>query len=211
MCLLYGISGEISAMRRVALLMAFGSYFGLLAGAASAEVRVTEKTGSYVIAGRSGAALLDAMDRRGPKHGFLTRAIAQTRYSISWRIEWGETRKACRVKRLDGDLSITYTYPRIAGRLPRGLSGKWARFLAGVQKHEQMHGRLARQMARAAEKSVARLTVANDPGCRKARLAAKQRMSAVYADYEARQLSFDSKEHRGGGPVEDLIEALIRR
>ena len=39
-----------------------------------------------------------------------------------------------------------------------------------------MHGRLARQMAKAAEKSVGRLIVANDPGCRKARLAAKQRM-----------------------------------
>ena len=54
-------------------------------------MKVTEKTGSYAVAGRSGAALLGAMDRRGPKHGFLTRAIAQTRYAISWTIEWGET------------------------------------------------------------------------------------------------------------------------
>lgn len=198
-------------MRRVALLMALGVCFGLLAGTASAGVRVTENTGSYAIAGSSGTALLDAMDRRGPKHGFLTRAIAQTRYAISWRIEWAETSRACRVKRLDGELAITYTYPRVAGRLQRGLDRRWAKFLAGVRKHEEMHGRLARQMAKAAEKSVARLTVANDPGCRRARLAAKRRMSAVYADYEARQLSFDTREHRAGGPVEDLIEALIRR
>ena len=198
-------------MRRVALVLAIGGCLSLLAGAASAEVRVTEKTGSYAISGRSGAALLDAMDRRGPKHGFLTRAIAQTRYAMSWRIEWGESSRSCRVRRLDGTLAITYTYPRVTGRLPGGLHRKWSRFLAGVQKHEQVHGRLARQMARAAEKSVGRIEVANDPGCRKARLEAKRQMSAVYADYEARQLGFDSKEHRSGGPVEHLIEELIRR
>ena len=86
------------------------------AGEASADVKVTEKTRNYAIAGKSGAALLDAMDRRGPKHGFLTRAIAQTRYSVSWKIEWGETRTACRVKRVEGELAITYTYPRVTER-----------------------------------------------------------------------------------------------
>ena len=52
----------------------------------------------------------------------------------------GRDATACRVKRLDGELAITYTYPRVAGRLPRGLDRKWARFLAGVRKHEEMHG-----------------------------------------------------------------------
>ncbi len=198
-------------MRPVALWLAIGGCLGLLAGTASAEVRVTEKTGSYAISGRSGAALLDAMDRRGPKHGFLTRAIAQTRYAMSWKIEWGESAKSCRVRRLAGELAITYTYPHVSGRLPADLHRKWATFLAGVQNHEQMHGRLARQMARAAEKSVGRLTVANDPGCRKGRREAKRRMNAVYADYEARQLAFDAREHRSGGPVEHLIEELVRR
>lgn len=198
-------------MRRVALMLAFGGCLSLAAGAASAGVRVSESHGSYAIAGRSGIALLDAMDRRGPKHGFLTRAIAQTHYSIAWRIEWGEKARACRIRRLDGELAITYTYPRVSGPLPAGLRRKWATFFAGVKKHEEMHARLARQMATAAEKSVARLTVANDPGCRKARRAAKRRMDAVYADYEARQVAFDTREHRAGGAVEKLIEALIAR
>ena len=197
-------------MRRVALILAMGGCLGLVAGAASAGVKVTETHGSYPIGGRSGVALLDAMDRRGPKHGFLTRAIAQTRYSIAWRIEWGESAATCRVKRIDGELAITYTFPRVSGALPPGLERKWTRFLAGVRKHEEAHARMARQMARAAEKSVAALTVANDPGCRKARLAAKRRMDVVYADWEARQLAFDTREHRPGGPVERLIEALIR-
>jgi predicted secreted Zn-dependent protease len=201
---------EIATMRRVAFLVAFGGCVGLLADAAAAGVKISEKTTSYAISGRSGAELLDAMDRRGPKHGLLTRAIAQTRYAISWRIEWGETRKACRVKKLDGDLEILYTFPRVTGTLRGDLARKWPKFLAGVHKHEREHGRIARQMAAAAEKSVARLTVPNDPGCRKAKLAAKRRMSAVYADYESRQLRFDDREHRGGGQVEKLIDDLMR-
>jgi predicted secreted Zn-dependent protease len=180
------------------------------AGEAAAGVKVSEKTRSYEIAGKTGAALLASMDRRGPKHGFLTRAIAQTRYSVSWTIEWGETRTACRVNSIDGVLDITYTYPS-AGDLPPGLERRWARFLAGVRKHEKAHGDIARQMARAVEKSVGRLSIDNDPGCRKARREAKERMTAIYAAYEARQIKLDAREHRNGGRVEGLIEALVGR
>jgi predicted secreted Zn-dependent protease len=179
-----------------------------VAGEAAAGVKVSETTRSYEVAGKTGAALLAVMDRRGPKHGFLTRAIAQTRYSISWTIEWGETHTACRVKSIDGKLDITYTYPE-AQDLPRGLELRWDKFLAGVKKHEKVHGDIARQMTRAVEKSVAKLSINNDPGCRKARAEVKGRTAAIYADYEARQIKFDAREHRNGGKVEGLIEALM--
>ena len=187
--------------------MLFGACVAV-AGEAAAGVKVSERTRGYEIAGKTGAALLAAMDRRGPKHGFLTRAIAQTRYSVSWTIEWGETRTACRVKSIDGKLDVTYTYPD-ARELPRGMERRWASFLAGVRKHEKAHGDTARQMAKAVEKSVARVSIKNDPGCRKARAEVKGRMAAIYADYEARQIKFDAREHREGGPVEGLIDRLV--
>lgn len=193
------------AWARIAL---FGACV-VAAGEASAGVKVSEKTRGYEISGKTGDALLVAMDRRGPKHGFLTRAIAQTRYSVSWTIEWGETRTACRVKSIDGKLDITYTYPSTRD-LPPGLERRWTRFLAGVKTHEKTHGDMARQMARAVEKSVAKLSVDNDPGCRKARAEMKGRMEAIYAGYEARQIKFDTREHREGGPVEGLIDRLVR-
>lgn len=180
-----------------------------VAGEAAAGVKVSETTRGYEISGKTGAALLAAMDRRGPKHGFLTRAIAQTRYSVSWTIEWTETRSACRVKSIDGKLDITYTYPD-ARELPRGMQRRWTRFLAGVKKHEKAHGDMARQMARAVEKSVAKLSIGNDPGCSKTRREVKRRTAAIYADYETRQISFDEREHREGGRVEGLVEALVR-
>ncbi len=181
-----------------------------VAGEAGAGVKVSEKTRGYEISGKTGAALLAAMDRRGPRHGFLTRAIAQTRYSMSWTIEWGETRTACRVKKIDGELDITYTYPFTKG-LPPTLHRRWNRFLAGVKKHEKVHGDMAREMAKAVEKSVARLSIRNDPGCRKSRAEVKRRTAAIYAKYEARQIKFDAREHRDGGKVERLIDALVER
>ena len=36
-------------------------------------------------------------------------------------------------------------------------------------------------------------------------------MTAIYADYEARQIKFDAREHREGGRVEGLIGALTGR
>lgn len=175
---------------------------------ALAGVKVKERTSTYGIAGRSGEDLIAAMDRKGPRHGFLTRAIAQTRYSVGWTIEWGETRTACRVKRADGELSITYFYPKVTSPMSADLGRRWTRFMSGVRRHEQMHGTMARQMAKAVERSISGLTIRDDPGCVKARREAKRRMSAVYADYEARQVAYDAREHRTGGPVEKLITAL---
>lgn len=197
------------ALRKVAALMTIG----LLAAAApaTAGVKVSVKTTSYDIAGRTGAALLGAMDKRGPKHGFLTRAIAQTRYAVTWELEWGEARGACRLKRADARLDITYTYPRVEGGVPRDLGKRWQGFMAGVRKHEETHGSLARQMAKAAEKSITGLRTAGDTGCAKAKREVRRRLDGIYRDYEARQARFDTREHRSGGPVDRLLKGLLSR
>lgn len=183
----------------------------LVAVPAHAGVKIVEKTSNYRISGRTGAELIAQMDRRGPRHGFLTRAIAQTRYSVSWTIEWGESRKACRIKSIDGDLAITYFYPTVTSSMSPDLKRRWSHFMTGVRRHESTHGTLARQMAKAVERSLSGLSVRNDPGCGKARREAKRRMQAIYDDYEARQVRFDKREHRNGGPVEKLITALEKR
>lgn len=184
---------------------------GLALGATSADAgtRVSARTQSYEISGKTGAALLDDMDRRGPRQGFLTRAIAQTSYSLSWTIEWAETRSACRVSSVDGVVDITYTYPAAKGLSP-ALERRWNRFLSGVRRHERVHGDIARQMARAIERSVSRVYVGDDRGCRKARAQTKRIMAEITDDHEARQRRYDLREHREGGAVERLIDQLIK-
>jgi predicted secreted Zn-dependent protease len=178
---------------------------------AVASVKVTVKEQSYTISGRTGADLLAAMDRKGPRHGFLARAIAQTKYLVTWDLAWTESRKACRVSRADAQIAITYTYPKAGGDLSPEMRRRWARFLDGVRKHEETHGRLAAQMVRAAESSIVGLSIKNDPGCRKARKEVKRRVAEIYADYEDRQMRFDSREHGDAGNVEGLIRGLVRR
>ncbi len=180
------------------------------AGTASAGVKVSIKKASYEITGKTGVALLEAMDRRGPKHGLLTRAIAQTKYTVGWEILWSENNGICRVKRADAVLFVTYTYPHVRGTISPELNKRWARFMKGVRKHEETHGRIARQMVVEAERSVAGIAIPNDRGCRRASAEAKKRVSVIYTRYERQQMLFDRKEHGGGGNVESLIVALAR-
>ncbi len=199
--------------------MAAAAYFRALIAAglfalatpAHAEIKVTIDKKYYKIAGRNGEALLDAMDRYGPKHGFLTRAIAQTRYSVTWEIEWAESGGTCRVRSSKALLEITYTYPKLTGPVPAALDKRWNRFVAGVRKHEEMHGRIAREMVAAAEKSVKGFATRNDQTCGKSKREVKRRVDEIYSAYEARQVAFDKAEHADGGAVQGLVAALLRR
>jgi predicted secreted Zn-dependent protease len=198
-------------MRRVgcAAILSMAAAF-CLSGQAEASVKVKTKTTSYRISGKSGDALLDAMDRKGPKHGFLTRAIAQTGYTVSWEIDWRERDGRCVIANAAAVLTITYNYPEVTGALSADLERRWRRFMAGVRKHEETHGRIAREMVAAAEKQLNHLSIRNDRGCRKTQAEMKRRIAAVYNKYEARQLAFDDVEHSEGGNVEKLVTRLSR-
>jgi predicted secreted Zn-dependent protease len=197
---------------RLAVLACFVA-IGALCGsalAASAGSRVVVKTRTYDITGTTGLALMEAMDRKGPKHGFMTHAIAQTGYTVDWDLDAGQDNGFCRLRRANGTLNLFYTFPRVASATPPALQKRWTRFFAGVRAHEETHGRLAREMMRATERSISGLRIADDRSCYKTRREAQRRIRATYAAYEAKQIAFDAREHRDGGHVEHLVTALIR-
>lgn len=178
--------------------------------AAAAGARVLVETRTYVVTADSGAALVKAMDRGGPRHGFMTRAIAQTSYTVDWNLQVSRSKDACRLVRAEPTLHVTYIFPQAAD-LPPALAKRWKRFLAGVHKHEKTHGRIATEMVRAAARSASGITVGQDPSCARTRREARRRIHAVYAGYEDRQVAFDKREHAAGGKVERLVDALIAR
>lgn len=182
---------------------------GFLAGPVLAATKTTVKIETYAISGDSGAALVDAMDRRGPRHGLLARALAQTRYSVKWQLDWSKDKGVCRLKKAQAALSITYRYPSVAKPLPPALQRRWNRFMAGVRTHEQTHGRIANQMVAAARRSVAQVAAGRTRDCLASKIEVSRRVKAIYADYEARQIAFDAREHRDGGKVEALVRALV--
>jgi len=178
---------------------------------ALAQVKTSVKVGSYAVSGQTGEALIASMDRNGPRHGFMTRAIAQTRYEVSWRLDWRISGKVCRLQAAHANLSIDYSYPKLSSRVSPALARRWNTFLAGVRKHEQTHGRYARDMVNTAYRKVKGVTVANDPSCSRAKRTVEKIVSDTYAAYEARQVAFDQREHSPGGVVDRLITALLKR
>ena len=147
------------------LLASSGASTAALAGPAAITVSVSRE--SYPIRGKTGDQLLEAMDRRGPKHGLLTRAIAQTRYSVGWDITWAANGGVCRVESANAKLLITYTYPEVAGGVPPALKSRWATFMRGVVHHEENHGKMARDMVADAERAVSKIAIRNDPDARR--------------------------------------------
>lgn len=193
-------------MRRLAIPFCLVACLGC--GAAAAAPKVTVKTTSFDIAGRTGADLLRELDKRGPKHGFLTRAIAQTRYQLNSGAEFKYARGVCSVVRPAVRLDITYIYPRLTGSVPSSLRKRWNAFMAGVKKHEETHGRIARQMAVEAEQALSRLKARDDSGCTRIRSAMKRTVDGIVDKYEMRQRQFDEAEHRDNGPVARLVSRL---
>ncbi|TPM37450.1 DUF922 domain-containing protein [Mesorhizobium sp. B2-3-4] len=181
-----------------------------LTSAASADVKILIKTQTYDISGTTGEALIESMDRNGPRHGFMARAIAQTSYTKDWDFDFVQVKGSCRIKQANGTLNLTFTYPHVASTLPPALDKRWARFFTGVRTHEETHGDIARQMMAATEKSLSGLTTANDAQCSKTRREARRRIDAVFDEYEGRQNAFDAREHREGGHVEYLVDALAK-
>ncbi|MER9327690.1 DUF922 domain-containing protein [Mesorhizobium sp. M0152] len=195
-------------MRRT-ILTCLAAIGALGAPEALAGTKAVVQTRTYDIMGNSGAALVEAMDSKGPKHGFMTHAIAQTAYTVDWTLDTGQDNGLCRVRRANGTLNLLYTFPRIASSTTPVLKRRWNRFFAGVRAHEETHGRIAGEMMRATERSLASLKITEDPSCYKVRREAQRRIRAVYAKYEARQNAFDAREHRDDGHVEHLIAALV--
>lgn len=178
--------------------------------AALSAPRIATRTTYYEISGESGAAVLRELDRRGPKHGFMTRAIAQTRYTMSSESDWRHERGACVAVRPSVRLDIAYVFPKLAGKVSPALKQRWQLFFAGVTRHEETHGRIAREMAMAAEKAVRLIRIRDGKGCGRFQGEMKRAIGVVMEEHEKRQNRFDAVEHQKGGNIERLIARLVR-
>lgn len=183
----------------------------VVAGHASAAPKVTTKTTTFPISGASGKALVGQLERKGPRHGYTSRAIAQTRYTMNTEADWTHADGICAVTKPKVRLDITYIYPRVEGPVSSSLKLRWSAFMSGIRKHEEVHGRIARQMAGEADRAVAGLRVSDGRSCGKLRAQMKRVVAAIVARHEERQRKFDNAEHRGGGNVEGLLKRLVKQ
>jgi predicted secreted Zn-dependent protease len=193
--------------RRSHLLTALA--LALATSSAAGRPLIVTQVKHHGVEGDTGAALVAAMDRKGPRQGFMTHAIAQTVYSLSYGVDLVGSHDACRVQDARVRLELTYIYPQPVSRLSAGLERRWRRFMAGVRRHEEAHGRMAREMAGLAERTIRATKLEGDGHCRRMKPLLRRKVSAIYAEYDDRQNAFDRAQHRAGGHVDALIADLV--
>ena len=179
-------------------------------GVAAAESDgITVKVQYYEISGETPRDMFLSMVKRGPKDGFRSRAIAQTQYHTDWNTALSYAKGACRVVRAEPRASIDYIYPKPPENMSKSIEKRWNRFMKGIMRHEQQHGRYVRKMLDEAQKSIVGLKIEGDEDCSRTRAEMKRRVSRIHDLYEARQRAFDEREHRDGANIDRLIKAFV--
>ncbi|MBZ0161255.1 MAG: DUF922 domain-containing protein [Notoacmeibacter sp.] len=192
--------------RALALLAAL-----LLALPARAEIRATEVEKTYAIAGATGAELYESIGEHGPaiREGAAS-AIAYTTFDLKWRRDYRRDGDACVLAAATPFLTITYTLPKPAGRLPPETAARWRAFIDGIRAHEKAHGAMIRDLVADILATTIGFRQDDDPGCKQIRKAIYTPLNAAYDRHKARSRAFDADEMGPGGNVQKLILKLVK-
>lgn len=167
-----------------------------------------EQTKTYAITGSSGIELYRSIGERGPAAG--VQAIAHTSFKLTWTRDYRpQPDGACVLAVAKPKLAITYTVPKVSTDLPAGVKEKWQRFIAGVEKHEQVHGQQIITMVREIEAFSLGLRADDDPGCSRVREKLQARLKRISDERVKQSRDFDKVELTEGGAVHQLILALV--
>lgn len=178
---------------------------------AKAQARISETTKYYKINGKTGMELLSDMNRKGPTHGFMTKAIAQTQFKTAFLGDVLYSKGFCSARNAGYALTITYIYPQPAKPLTGALAKRWKAFQATNVEHERRHGAIAKKMAHAVARKVRGFKEVDKPGCKRSMAKLAREIDAMIDAQNEEQAVFDKLEHRSHGPVEKSILALVRK
>lgn len=176
---------------------------------AAADWRPVERIEHYTITGTTGIDLYRSIGERGPSVG-IGRAIAYTDFDLLWSRDYRpQPDGSCVLASARPSLTITYRLPRPAGPLPPHTQRLWDVFIAGVEKHERVHGEIILDMTRQIEAVSVGLSAENDPGCQKVRAELQRKLVGISEERHARNREFDRVELSEGGNVHQLVLALV--
>ncbi|WP_407070428.1 DUF922 domain-containing Zn-dependent protease [Neorhizobium alkalisoli] len=186
--------------------------FALLSAEASAQVQwqPVEQVQTYPVTGDSGIDLYASIGERGPKVGKEVRAIAHTNFKLTWTRKYEpQPNGACILVSAKPKLIVTYLVPKPVSPLSPELKRKWDTFIAGVRRHEDVHGVMIVDMVKEIERTSVGLTVANDPKCAKIRTELTAKLGEISKAQRKRSSDFDKMEMNEGGNVHQLILNLV--
>lgn len=179
-----------------------------LAGhAKAADWQAVEQIKTYAITGRTGIDLYRSIGEKGPQAG--VQAIAHTSFKLTWTRTYEVQGTACAITVAKPKLIITYTMPKPANPLPPDVAQNWARFIAGVEKHERVHGGFTKELVQQIQDFSLGLRVENDPDCKRIREVLTKRLGELSKAERAKNAEFDRIELSDGGAVHQLILAFV--
>lgn len=181
--------------------------FGSLPVAASAEWQTVEKVQTYPITGKTGAELYASIGEHGQNVG-KGRTIAHTGFKLTWTRQYVPQDGACTLVSAVPKLIITYTLPKPTSTLPAPVRDSWEIFIAGVRKHELVHGESIKQLVKEIEHTSVGLSAPDDPDCKKIRVELTRRLGGLSLQQRQRDAEFDRVEMSKGGNIQQLILAL---
>lgn len=180
-----------------------------ISASAAADWRPVERVEHYTVNGTTGIDLYRSIGERGPSVG-IGRAIAYTDFDLLWSRDYRpQADGSCVLASARPSLTITYRLPRPAGPLPPATQRLWDVFIAGVEKHERVHGEIILDMTRQIEAVSVGLSAENDPGCQKVRAELQRKLVGISEERHARNREFDRVELSEGGNVHQLVLALV--
>ena len=183
----------------------------VLAGAGQAAAwTATEQVKPYKVAGTTPIELYESIGARGPLLGGSSRAIAYTTFDLKWRRDYQpQADGSCRLMSAIPFLTIIYSWPEPAQKLPEPTASRWKTFIEGIKQHEKVHGDMIREMTQRILDTTVGLTVENDPGCQKIRQEMQKPLAAASEEQRARSREFDRLEMSNGGNVHQLVLSLV--
>lgn len=177
-------------------------------GQAQAGGTITEVVETYRIRGKTGAELYASIGENGPQLG-PRRAIAHTRFKLTWRRDYQRRGTDCVLASAVPRLVIITTLPKPAGSLPPDVAKSWDRFITGIRAHEAVHGTYVRTLLAEIETATIGLTQPNDPGCTVIKTEMTKRLGAISDARKTKDRAFDQAEMSEGGTVHQLVLALV--
>jgi len=156
-------------------------------------LKVTEKTRYYSISGKSAADFAASMSSRGPFSRELRRRVwASATRSLSYRMDYRRSGKTCTNTGARVDMDIIYRMPRLTRRtgIRKSQLRKWRRMYAILLRHEKVHGRYYKQLAKQVHSALARKRTARN--CSEIDRWAKETVSKLSAANVRKNLRFET-------------------
>ncbi|UCB53724.1 MAG: DUF922 domain-containing protein [Thiotrichales bacterium] len=131
------------------------------------------------------------VEHRGKKH------VAFTKWNISWRFWWYDSNETCDISKVETELDVTYTLPRLdrSVAIPDQVIARWEDYFAALFDHEQGHKDIGLKAAHEIQNKLA--SMAPRKTCRQLELDANEIARNVIDRYVRFEKAYDRSTSHG--------------